>query len=382
MDRRTLLSLLTGAGVAVAGCSNQSPETPTGTPTEPPTRAPTDTPAETPTEEPTDAPTGTPTEEPTVEPTDTPTEEPTTEPTDTPTREERTRRAIREAREALDDIVDAYTALSGPNATLLTVDVTVPFSTDRLEDPLARAKDAIERAERSATGGQVETVGRLRRTRIWLRDVGTAQAAASDAFQVHVRLRDAIYAGEQSAATTAAEELDPLVRSARDLLNAAVDATEASDVTVVPDLSEELYEGKNAQLRAAVRTFELLVDQGESTAAAVATFVTGTDAYAAARRREARNAFREAEDDLNRASILLSAPDLSGSRVGERTADLACACGVLSGAAADLASSASAWLDGNRRRRTRKLEAAKAGLTGCGNVLESIPVVERVRDLE
>lgn len=378
MHRRTLLSLLTGAGVAVAGCSNQSPEIPTGTPTEPPTRAPTDTPAERPTEESTDIPT----EEPTAEPTDTPTEEPTAEPTDTPTREERTRRAIQEAGDALGDAVDAYTALSGPNATLLTVDVTVPFSTDRLEDPLARARDAIERAERSATGGQVETVGRLRRTRIWLRDLGTAQAAASDAFEAHVRLRDAIYAGERSAATAAAEELDPVVRSVRDLLNAAVDDTEASDVTVVPELSEELYEGKNAQLRAAVRTFELLIDRGESTAAAVAALVTGTDAYVAGRRRQARNAFREAEDDLSRASIFLSAPDLSGSRVGERTADLACACGVLSGAAADLARSASAWLDGNRRRRTRELEAAKAGLTGCGNLLESIPVVERVRDLE
>ena len=375
MERRTLRSPLTGAGVALAGCS-QSAETPTETATP--------TPESTPTAEPTSTPTATPTAEPTDTPTaepPSPTEEPTAEPTDTPTSEDRTRAAINEARDALGDVIEAYESTGSPNATLLSIDVTVEFTTDDLEAPLERAEDAIGRAEALATGEQVTTVAQLRATSTWLRHLAEAQAAASDAFDAYVTARDAVYAGDEAGARTAADDLDPLVDPVADPLETATAGAEPGDVTVV-GLSERLFEDKNAQLRAAVRTFRLVVQQAEPTAAAIATFDAGTEAYADARYGEARNRYQDAEGDLNLANAVLSDPDLSASTVGRRTAELACACRALRDAADDLQGSAAAGRDDNRSRRERLLSDAKADLTGCGNVLERIPAVERVRDLD
>jgi hypothetical protein len=375
MDRRTLLSLLTGAGVAIAGC-NQSTETPTETATP--------TPETTPTAEPTDTPTATPTAEPTDTPTvepPSPTEEPTAEPTDTPTADDRTRVAINEARDALGDVLDAYEAAGSPNATLLSIDVTVEFTTDELDAPLERAEDAIGRAEESATGEQVTTVARLRATTTWLRHLAEAQAAAGDAFDAYVTARDAVYAGDEAGARTAASDLEPLVDPVADALETATEAAEPGDVTVV-GLSEQLFEDKNAQLRAAVRTFRLFVQQAEPTAAAIATFDSATDAYVDARYGEARSRYQDAEGDLNVANAVLSEPDLSASTIGRRTAELACACRALRDAADDLQGSAAAGRDDNRSRRERLLDDAKAKLTGCGSVLGRIPAVERVRNLD
>ena len=281
MDRRTLLSLLAGASVGLAGCSNQSPDTPTGTPTDTSTPLATDAP----TEAPTDTPTARPTETPTEAPTDTPTEEPTAEPTETPTEAERARLAIEDARTALGEAVDAYEA--------------------------------------------------------------------------YVRLRDAVYEGEESTATTAASDLDPLLAPVDRSLIAARDAAEPSDVAEVPGLSERLFRQKLAQFDAAVRTFDLLADEGESTASSIATVDTGITAYEERQRRQARDAFRDVKNRLRATSSALSEPDLSASRVGNEVAELGCACGALGEAAADLEESAAAWINGNRRKRDRLLEEAK-----------------------
>jgi hypothetical protein len=383
MDRRTLLSLLAGASVGLAGCSNQSPDTPTGTPadtsTPPGTDAPTETPTATPTEEPT--------AEPTETPTATPTEEPTAEPTETPTEDERARLAIEDARTALGEAVDAYEAAARreerADATVVTVDVNRDFSTDRIEEQLTRATDALDRAERLANREQMATVRRLRRAADWLGTVGRAQTEASDAHEAYVRLRDAVYDGEESAAATAASDLDSLIVPVDRQLIAAREAAEPSDVAEVPGLSERLFGQKLAQFDAAVRTFDLLADEGESTASSIAAVETGVTAYRERRRREARNAFRDVKNDLRAASTRLSEPDLSASRVGEEVADLGCVCGALGDAAADLGESAAAWRNGNRRKRDRLLEEAKEALTGCRRrAFNRVPVVEQVRDLD
>lgn len=381
MDRRTLLSLLAGTSIGLAGCSSQSPDTPTGTPGETSTPPATDAPTEAPTDTPTEEPTETPTEA----PTDTPTEEPTPEPTETPTGDERARLAIEDARSALGEAVEAYEAArSGQeNATIVTIDVNTNFSTDRIEEPLTRATDALDRAERLADGERLTTVRRLRRAADWLGTVGQAQAAARDAYEAYVRLRDAVYEGEESTAATAASDLDSLLAPVDRRLIAARGAAEPSDVAEVPGLSERLFRQKLAQFDAAVRTFDLLADEGESTASSIATVETGVTAYEERQRRQARNAFRDVTNDLRATSTTLSEPDLSASRVGNEVAELGCACGALGDAAADLEESAAAWINGNRRKRDRLLEEAKEALTGCSRrAFNRLPVVERIRDLE
>ncbi len=383
MDRRTLLSLLAGASVGLAGCSNQSPDTPTGTPTDTSTPLATDAP----TEAPTDTPTAEPTETPTEAPTDTPTEEPTAEPTETPTEAERARLAIEDARTALGEAVDAYEAAARKqeraDATIVTVDVNRDFSTDRLEEPLTRATDALDRAELLADREQLATVRSLRRAADWLGTVGRAQAAARDAYEAYVRLRDAVYEGEESTAATAASDLDPLLAPVDRRLIAARGAAEPSDVAEVPGLSERLFRQKLAQFDAAVRTFDLLADEGESIASSIATLDTGVTAYEERQRRQARDAFRDVKNRLRATSSTLSEPDLSASRVGNEVAELGCACGALGEVAADLEESAAAWINGNRRKRDRLLEEAKESLTGCSRrAFNRIPVVERIRNLE
>lgn len=376
MDRRAFLTLLTGTSFALAGC-NQPAETPTDTATPPAT----DTPAETPTRTPAETtPTAAPTDTPTAEPTDTPTETPTAEPTPTPTQEERAGAAIDDARQALGDVVAAYEAASGPDATLLSVDVTVEFTTESLEEPLSRADDAIARADELATGDQTTTVAQLRATATWLRHLAEAQAAASDAFGTYVVVRDAVYAGEESEAESAGNDLEPLVRPVEDQLEAATDPVEPGDVTVV-GLSEQLFEDKNAQLRAAIRTFELFVEDADTVAAGIATYEEATDAYADATYREARSLYQDAEGDLNVSNTALTRDDLSASTIGQRTADLACACRTLMNTIDDMRGSAAAGADNNGSRRRRLLNDAKAKLTGCGDVLDLLPVVEQVRNL-
>lgn len=377
MDRRAFLTLLTGTGVALAGC-NQSTETPTDTATPTDTDTPVGTPTRTPTEP---TPTTGPTDTPTAEPTDTPTETPTESPTPTPTSEERAQAAITEARQALGDVVDAYEAAAGPDATLLSVDVTVEFTTEDLEEPLARAEDAIDRAEELATGEQTTTVAQLRATATWLRHLSRAQAAASDAFDAYVTVRDAVYAGEESEAESAANDLEPLVYPVEDQLEAATESVEPTDVEVI-GLSAELFEDKNAQLRAAIGTFQLFVESADTVAAGIATYEEATDAYDDTRYREARRVYEEAEGDLNVANTALTQSDLSASTIGQRTADLACACRTLMDTIDDLRGSAAAGADNNGSRRRRLLNEAKAKLTGCGDVLDRLPVVEQVRNLD
>lgn len=380
MDRRTLLSLLAGTSIGLAGCSNQSPDTPTGTPAETSTPPATDAPTE--------APTGTPTEspapEPTETPTDTPTEEPTPEPTETPTGDERARLAIEDARTALGEAVDAYeTARRQEDATILTIDVNTNFSTDRIEEPLTRATDALDRAEQLADRERLRTVRRLQRAADWLGTVGRAQAAATDAYEAYVRLRDAVYAGEESTAAEAASELDSLLVPVDRRLIAARGAADPSDVAEVPGLSERLFRQKLAQLDAAVRTFDLLADEGESTASSISTVDAGVTAYRERQRRDARNAFREVENELRATSATLSEPDLSASRVGRDVEELGCALGALADATEDLGESAAAWMSGSRRRRNRLLEEAKEALTGCSRrAFNRLPIVERIRTLE
>ena len=376
MDRRAFLALLTGAGAALAGC-NQPSETPTTTPT----RAATDSPTETgtpPTE------TTTATEGPTDTATGTATEEPTSEPTDTATGAERATRAIEAATAALGETVDAYEAAAngGGDVTLLSVDVTVPFTTDRLSDPLTRAEEAIARAEESATGDQTETVERLRRAATWLRNLGEAQAAATGALETYVTARDAIYAGEAAAAASAADDLEPLVDPVESGLDAATESIAAEDAAVVPGVTAELFEEKNAQLRAAARTFRVVVEEAEPTAAAVASFVAGVADYEERQFGQARRHFRAAKGSLSNASAALYAPDVSASVVGERTTDLACAAEHLAAAADDLQTSADAGSEDNGSRRRRLLGDAKDRLSGCNGIFEELPLTERTRNLE
>lgn len=377
MDRRAFLALLPVTGAVLAGCSGQT-ETPTTTPTGDTTDTPSGTPTGTPA-------TGTATAESTPEPTGTATatEEPTPEPTDTPTREARAARAIEKATTALGEAVDAYEAAAGDgdDVTLLSVDASVSFSLDRIEEPLTRADGALGRAESLATGDRMETVRRLGRARSWLRNVGVAQAAASDAFEPYRRLRDAVYAGDDSAAEAAASDLDPLVGPIERYVNVATDGVTADDAAAIPDVSASLYEDKNAQLRAAHRTFRLLVEEGESTAAAIGTFGAGTNAYAERRYREARNRYEDARVELKTANNALSSVDLSGSAVGRETARLACSCGALAAAAEDMEVSASAGVENRRGKREDYLEEAKADLTGCGRTLRRIDVVPQLRNI-
>lgn len=374
MDRRAFLALLTGTGAALAGCSQQT-ETPTATPTDAVTDSPSPTSSGTPT--------GAPTEGPTDTTTDTTTETATDTTTETATGRERAARAIEEATEALGETVDAYAAAAdGGDATLLTVDVTVPFATDRLADPLSRAEEAIATAEESATGDQTETVERLRRAATWLRNLGEAQAAASDAFEEYAAVRDAVYAGEESGAASAAGDLEPLVDPVASALDAATESVAAEDAAVVPGVTAELFEEKNAQLRAAVGTFRLLVEEAESTASAVATFLAGVDDYEGRQFGQSRRHFRAAKGTLANASAALYAPDVSASAVGEQTTNLACAAEHLAAAADDLQTSADAGSDDNGSRRRRFLGNAKDRLSGCDGIFEELPFTERVRSLE
>jgi hypothetical protein len=376
MDRRAFLALLTGTGAALAGC-NGPDETPTATPTGAATDSPTET--GTPPSETTTA-----TEEPTDTATGTATEEPTPEPTETATGAERATRAIETATGALGETVDAYGAAADGNGdvTLLTVDVTVPFTTDRLSDPLTRAEEAIARAEESATGDQVETVERLRSAATWLRNLGEAQAAAAEAFETYVAARDAIYAGEASAAASAAGDLEPLVDPVESGLDAATESAGAEDAAVVPGVTAELFQNKNAQLRAAARTFRLVVEEAEPTAAAIATFVAGVADYEERQFGQARRHFRAAKGSLANASTALYAPDVSASAVGEETTNLACATEHLAAAADDLQTSADAGSEDNGSRRRRFLGNAKDRLSGCNGIFEELPLTERTRNLE
>ena len=106
-----------------------------------------------------------------------------------------------------------------------------------------------------------------------------------------------------------------------------------------------------------------------------------TDAYDDTQYREARRLYEEAEGDLNVANTALTQFDLSASTVGQRTAELACACRTLMDTIDDLRGSAAAGVDNNGSRRRRLLNEAKAKLTGCGDVLDQLPVVEQVRNL-
>lgn len=376
MDRRAFLSLLTGTGVALAGCSEQT-ETPT------PTRAATDTPAETPMGTPTTG-TATATEEPTPRPTETATEEPSPEPTDTPTGEARATQAIEAATTALGEAVDAYEAAAGDgdDVTLLSVDASVSFSLDRIEEPLTRADEALDRAESLATGDQVETVRRLGRARSWLRNTGIAQAAASDAFDPYETLRDAIYAGEDATAETAVSDLDPLVGPIERYVNVATDGVSPEDAAVIPDVSASLYAEKNAQLRAAYRAFRRLAEEGASTAAAIGVFAAGTNAYSERRYREARNRYRECQSDLQTAGNALAIDDVAGSTVAQATDRLACSCDALATAAEDMEESASAGMENRRGKREEHLEQAVGALRGCGRTLGRIDAVPQLRNLE
>lgn len=165
-------------------------------------------------------------------------------------------------------------------------------------------------------------------------------------------------------------------------LDAATVSVATEDAAVVPDVTQELFESKNAQLRAAVRTFRLLVEEAEPTAAAVATFVAGTDDYEARQFGQARRHFREARAALANASAALFAPDVSASAVGERTTNLACATEHLSAVADDLQTSADAGSNDNDSRRRRFLNSAEDRLSGCGDIFEALPLSERVRNLE
>lgn len=376
MDRRAFLALLTGSGAALAGCNQQA-----GTAT--PTRTAADTPSPSSTRTPGgETPTDPPTAEPTAEPTDTDTDTETD--TETPTAEARAARAIDEATRALGETVDAYEAAAGDggDVTLLSVDVTVAFSTDRLADPLGRAETALDRAGAAATDDQSETVERLRRAATWLRNLGEAQAAAAEAFGTYVTLRDAVYAGEAATAASAASDLEPLVDPVESGLDAATESVVAEDAALVSGVTGELFEAKNAQLRAAAGTFRLLVEEGEPTATAVATFAAGVADYEERQFGQAKGHFREARDALDDANRALSADDRSASVVGERTANLACAAGHLSAAADDLKTSVEAGADDNGSRRRRFLDSATDRLSGCGGIFAELSVTERVRDLE
>ncbi|AUV81688.1 hypothetical protein C2R22_08500 [Salinigranum rubrum] len=255
MDRRSVLA----AAVALfAGCG-QSPSPDTSTPTAgtgTATQAPSST--ATPTEEPT----ATATEEPTA--TATETEEPTETPTETETPElsEREERAAQELDRAISDLSQAVAAYTGnASDSLVTVSAASQgFSRAAVLTELTDADDNIENARRLVSGRQQPRLAAVESARRFLRLSIDVQPRLIAAFGATETARDAVVEQQESTLETATQDLREERDDAEEPLDRIESETDASGVSVVPEISESEYGAKVAQFGTEVDGFGSLAD--------------------------------------------------------------------------------------------------------------------------
>lgn len=238
MDRRTYLAL--GAAL-LAGCGQSRPSetTTTGGATTADATTATASPTTTATEEPT-------TQEPTTE--ESTTEESTTEetPTDAPAATE----AIREARGHIRAAVDEYESYA-PGARPTIHDVTAAtggFETARIRTRIEQARDALDRAERSASPRQENLVTDLGGVCTFLERAAVAQRALRNGFDSYGAAYELAYMDE--SASTRVTTLENTASTAGRSLATIDSETSAENTDAIDVLSREDYTRKRAQLGA------------------------------------------------------------------------------------------------------------------------------------
>jgi len=310
MQRRRYL-LATAATIGLAGCSESTSDatetgttqtetttsspTATDTPTSTATATQTDTPTDTP--EPTERPTETPTETETA--TETPTETETETPTDTPEPTERPREIAADRIDAADsrieDAIDQWLEITGPNTTLLSSDASMTpleeLDVD-LERPLSDAREELDAAESNATDDQQSTIDDLRSVADWIDYAWQAQGhtikarLALEAYYSHITSEELDDAGDDiDDVESASQDLSREISLMATVDRSAFDATSALDASTASD--------KEDQFRSERSAYNPIANGHDDLVAAIKQWQTAVDHYLGGENSDARAAYQE-----------------------------------------------------------------------------------------
>lgn len=364
MNRRRYLAAVVGAA-SIAGCSQGGSE-----PTATASSTPTETASPTSTASPTETSTATETETPTA----------TDEPTPSPA--ELTQESLEEARTALNDALEEYAAAAG-TANVLITDVTpsTGFSTSLIQDPMDRARTAIDEAANTATAEQEPTVEKLQGIRLWIVEIATAQELASFTDSTVGSLEDGVHRAAGDSISSTGDSLGETAQSLRQQLSIAADAADPEDFEDL-DVEVSTIERKQGQIERLAANYGTLSE----TAATLSEAITDLDKAIANYRAEdygaaspqwssARGACEELYETYEEFPPGSSA---AATLIG----NFWCAFDQLSKAIADMeVSNEEAWRYDNDYNRQQNLEDAKEDLSGCDGYLDEFDDVEELRSL-
>ncbi|MFB6105517.1 MAG: hypothetical protein ABEJ70_00955 [Halobacteriaceae archaeon] len=346
MERRTFLAALLAV---TAGCGGGQTEPRTTTSTR-------ETTATTESTTVTTTSTATPTTTGTTETTTATTEATTT----TTTAEENyvARLRIDEARGALGDALEAYTATTDGGV----LDVT-PADTPDLERVRSRVEDAraaLDEAEAAATESQRRTVADLRVAATFLERAATADRALTDAHAGAVSVRERL--PTSLGIGDALRRMRAALETARAAL-ADLSPVDGEAASALDGLGDRVVERKRTQVRERTEGYGTTADACETFGAGMSAFGRGTDDYRSDAWRNAAEFFATAADRLGQASEAYdTVPEVPA--LSDVLAVLAPACAALATAAERAEVSARAGEDERESDRKAELESAKDAVRG------------------